>query len=190
MGKLGHQGAQVFHACIVEGTPTRFAMRQFENHPGLLLGQKRTSPDNRPMADVTNSRNPNSSTSRAPAPRVTPPPKFPPRKPRLALPAGSVDSHLHMFGPADSYPFAVDAQYISGDATDEMYFRAQDILGLSKAVLVSGGAYGQTFDHLIDMLQRHPQRLRPSPPRARTSRSCMRPGCGRRGSSVRAGSGR
>jgi predicted TIM-barrel fold metal-dependent hydrolase len=112
------------------------------------------------MAEVTNSHDPNSGASRGPAPRVTPPPKFPPRKPRLALPAGSVDSHLHMFGPADKYPFAADAQYISGDATDEMYFRAQDILGLSRAVLVSGGAYGQTFDHLLDMLRRNPHRLR------------------------------
>jgi predicted TIM-barrel fold metal-dependent hydrolase len=65
-----------------------------------------------------------------------------------------------MFGPADRYPFAPDAQYVSGDATDEMYFRAQEILGLSRAVLVSGGAYGQTFDHLLDMLRRHPHRLR------------------------------
>lgn len=65
-----------------------------------------------------------------------------------------------MFGPADKYPFAPDAQYISSDATDEMYFGVQDILGLSKAVLVSGGAYGQTFDHLLDMLRRNPHRLR------------------------------
>lgn len=93
-------------------------------------------------------------------PPVTPPPKFPPRKPRTKLPAGSIDSHLHMFGPVDRYPFAPDAQYICADATDEMYFQAQDILGLSKAVLVSGGAYGQTFGHLIDMLRRHPRRLR------------------------------
>lgn len=94
------------------------------------------------------------------SPRLTPPPKFPPRAPRLALPPGSIDSHLHMFGPQARYPFAADALYISADATDEMYFQAQDILGLSRAVLVSGGAYGQTFDHLLDMLRRHPQRLR------------------------------
>jgi predicted TIM-barrel fold metal-dependent hydrolase len=94
------------------------------------------------------------------APRLTPPPKLPPRRPRLVLPPGSVDCHLHMFGPADRYPFAPDALYVSGDATDEMYFQVQDILGLSRAVLVSGGAYGQSFDHLLDMLRRHPARLR------------------------------
>ena len=94
------------------------------------------------------------------SPRLTPPPNFPPRKPRLQLPPGSVDSHLHMFGPVDRYPFAPDAQYVSGDATDEMYFKVQEILGLSRAVLVSGGGYGQTFEHLVDMLRRHPHRLR------------------------------
>lgn len=93
-------------------------------------------------------------------PRLTPPPKIPPRKPALLLPAGSVDTHLHMFGPVDRYAFAGNAPYVSGDATDEMYFGVQEVLGLSKAVLVSGGGYGQSFDHLLDMLRRHPGRLR------------------------------
>lgn len=93
-------------------------------------------------------------------PQITPPPKRAPRKPSLILPAGSVDSHVHMFGPLAQYPFAPDANYHSEDATAEMYFAIQDGLGLSKAVLVSGGGYGQTFDHLADTLRRHPARLR------------------------------
>lgn len=93
-------------------------------------------------------------------PRLTPPPIVPPRKPKLVLPKGAVDTHLHMFGPLAKYPFPPDALYLSEDATDEMYFGVQDVLGLSKAVLVSGGGYAQTYDHLLDMLRLYPDRLR------------------------------
>lgn len=93
-------------------------------------------------------------------PRLTPPPNFNPRKPKLKLPAGAVDCHVHLFGPVDQYPFAPDASYLSGDATAEMYFAIQDQLGLSKAVLVSGGGYGQTYTHLAETLAKYPDRLR------------------------------
>ena len=93
-------------------------------------------------------------------PRLTPPPDPNPRAPKLKLPAGSVDCHLHMFGPVARYPFASDAQYISEDATAETYFALQDRLGLAKAVLVSGGGYGESYTHLADMLAKYPQRLR------------------------------
>ena len=86
-------------------------------------------------------------------PRLTPPPNLNPRTPKLALPAGAVDCHVHMFGPRSKYPFGPDAHYISEDATAEMYFAIQARLGLSKAVLVSGGGYGQTYTHLADTLQ-------------------------------------
>ena len=93
-------------------------------------------------------------------PRLTPPPNLNPRTPKLALPAGAVDCHVHMFGPRSKYPFGPDAHYISEDATAEMYFAIQARLGLSKAVLVSGGGYGQTYTHLADTLRQYPDRLR------------------------------
>jgi hypothetical protein len=65
-----------------------------------------------------------------------------------------------MFGPRSKYPFGPDAHYISEDATAEMYFAIQARLGLSKAVLVSGGGYGQTYTHLADTLRQYPDRLR------------------------------
>ena len=51
-------------------------------------------------------------------PRLTPPPNLNPRTPKLALPAGAVDCHVHMFGPRSKYPFGPDAHYISEDAKD------------------------------------------------------------------------
>ena len=95
-----------------------------------------------------------------PMPRLTPPPNLDPRTPKLALPAGAVDCHVHMFGPRSKYPFGPDAHYISEDATAEVYFAIQARLGLSMAVLVSGGGYGQTYTHLADTLRRYPDRLR------------------------------
>ncbi|KLU27173.1 amidohydrolase family protein [Caballeronia mineralivorans] len=92
--------------------------------------------------------------------RLTPPPDLNTSTPSLKLPAGSVDSHLHMFGPVDRYPFAENAPYVSGNATAEMYFRMQDTLGLARAVLVSGGGYGETYEHLADTLAAYPDRLR------------------------------
>jgi 2-pyrone-4,6-dicarboxylate lactonase len=32
--------------------------------------------------------------------------------PPLRAPAGACDSHIHLFGPAEKYPFAPDSPYI------------------------------------------------------------------------------
>jgi len=93
-------------------------------------------------------------------PRLTPPPNLNPTIPRLKLPEGAIDSHIHLFGPVAEFEFAPNANYISQDATAEMYFDIQDKLGLSRAVLVSGGGYGQTYDHLVAILKQYPERLR------------------------------
>ena len=42
-----------------------------------------------------------------------------PKTPKLALPPGSCDTHIHLFGPADEYPFAPDSPYTSRDALAE-----------------------------------------------------------------------
>jgi 2-pyrone-4,6-dicarboxylate lactonase len=93
-------------------------------------------------------------------PPLTPPPNRTPRKPTLVLPAGSIDSHVHLFGPVAKYPFAPNANYVSEDATDEMYFALQQQLGLSRVVLVSGGGYGESYTHLTDTLKKWPDRMR------------------------------
>src|SRR5207244_3820659 len=49
---------------------------------------------------------------------------------------------------------------ISPDALPEDNIRLQDALGLSRAVVVSGGGYGRTTRHLVDVLERFPTRFR------------------------------
>jgi predicted TIM-barrel fold metal-dependent hydrolase len=91
---------------------------------------------------------------------LTQPPDPLPRKPALALPPGACDCHFHLFGPAQRYPVDPASPYISADALPETYFALQEVLGLERGVLVSGGAYGRDYTHLADTLARYPARLR------------------------------
>ena len=94
-------------------------------------------------------------------PFLTQPPDPHPRKPALALPPGACDCHFHFFGPAARYPsLDPDSPYISNDALPETYFALQDVVGLERGLLVSGGAYGRDYTHLADTLARFPERLR------------------------------
>jgi 2-pyrone-4,6-dicarboxylate lactonase len=79
-----------------------------------------------------------------------------PKTPTLALPPGSCDTHIHLFGPADRYPFAPDSPYTSRDALAETYIALQDKLGLARAVIVSGGGYGRDYRLMADTLARYP----------------------------------
>ncbi len=88
------------------------------------------------------------------------PPDSHPRKPRLRLPPGACDTHFHLFGPVSRYPFDPATTYTSGDALPEMLFELQGVLGLSRGVVVSGGAYGRTYALAADAVERYPKRLR------------------------------
>jgi 2-pyrone-4,6-dicarboxylate lactonase len=83
-----------------------------------------------------------------------------PKKPRLALPPGACDTHIHLFGPVEKYPYAPDTPYHAHDATAEMFFTLQEQLGLSTAVIVSPGAYGRSTTMLTDALTAYPDRFR------------------------------
>ena len=83
-----------------------------------------------------------------------------PKTPKLALPPGSCDTHIHLFGPADKYPFAPDSPYTSRDALAETNIALQDELGVARAVIVSGGGYGRDYRLMADTLARYPDRFR------------------------------
>ncbi len=93
-------------------------------------------------------------------PTLTQPPDPNPKKPRLQAPVGAIDCHVHLFGPASSYPFHPGSKYVSADALPETQIALQDRLGLSGAVVVSGGGYGRSTRHLEDVLQAFPTRFR------------------------------
>ncbi len=93
-------------------------------------------------------------------PPLTQPPDPNPRRPNLPRIPGAIDCHIHLFGPASRYPFDPGSRYISQDALPETQIQLQEILGLSGAVVVSGGGYGPNPQHLAEVLARFPQRFR------------------------------
>ncbi|RZL41439.1 MAG: amidohydrolase [Variovorax sp.] len=93
-------------------------------------------------------------------PPLTQPPDPHPRRPRTACPPGAIDCHVHLFGPAERHPFHPGSRYVSQDALPATHIALQDTLGLSGAVVVSGGGYGRSHAHLAEVLERHPDRFR------------------------------
>jgi len=90
-------------------------------------------------------------SEKAGSPDITwhPDPKTPDFKP----PAGAVDAHCHVFGPADAFPFAPERKYTPGDAGKEMLFSLRDHLGLSRNVIVQASCHGKDNSAMIDALQ-------------------------------------
>lgn len=95
----------------------------------------------------------------APSPGC-PPPHPAPRKPALALPPGSCDSHCHIFGPAAVFPYAPDRTFTPLDAPKEQLAALHSHLGLSRAVVVQSSANGSDHRVLLDALTAAGGRLR------------------------------
>jgi len=91
---------------------------------------------------------------------VTPPPDFSPRKPTMKVPPGAWDTQIHLFGPADKYPFDPESPYVSDEVSAEHAIAMQDALGLARSVIVSGGGYGLDYQHLVHTLEQYPDRFR------------------------------
>jgi 2-pyrone-4,6-dicarboxylate lactonase len=65
-----------------------------------------------------------------------------PSKPAYVPPAGAVDAHCHVFGPAADFPFSAKAKYQPQDATPEMLFALRDRLGFARNVIVQASCHG------------------------------------------------
>ncbi len=89
------------------------------------------------------------------------PPDAHPNIPKLKTPPGACDSHIHIFGPANHYPFHEGAAYHSPDALPETYVAWQDRLGLERAVIIHPTALGRGANaRTIDALKQYPDRFR------------------------------
>ncbi len=83
-----------------------------------------------------------------------------PRKPCAPPPPGAWDTHAHIFGPAEKFPYTPGRGYTPPDAPVERYIALLDHLGLARGLLVQGNAHGFDNRVLLDALARYPQRLR------------------------------
>ena len=74
------------------------------------------------------------------------------RKPRFKLPPGSCDTHCHVFGPGDRFPYAPNRRYTPPDAPVENLRRLHAHLGISRAVIVHASCHGTEMDVTLDAI--------------------------------------
>ena len=75
-----------------------------------------------------------------------------PSAPRLALPAGACDTHVHVFGPASRFPFSPDSALVPADATKETLFALHAMLGIQRCVIVQSLVHGFDNDVVEDAI--------------------------------------
>jgi 2-pyrone-4,6-dicarboxylate lactonase len=83
-----------------------------------------------------------------------------PSRPRLVLPAGSVDAHCHVFGPGAVFPYAPERKYTPCDASAEQLLALRDHLGFARNVIVQATCHGADNSALVDALRKAGGRAR------------------------------
>ncbi|MEE3170485.1 MAG: amidohydrolase family protein, partial [Pseudomonadota bacterium] len=76
-----------------------------------------------------------------------------PSKPEFKAPAGAVDAHCHVFGPADKFPYHPKRKYTPCDAPKEKLFALRDYLGFERNVIVQASCHGTDNAALVDALE-------------------------------------
>lgn len=76
-----------------------------------------------------------------------------PSKPRFVMPAGAVDAHCHVFGPAAEFPFAPERKYTPCDASRHQLVALRDFLGITRNVVVQATCHGTDNRALVDALE-------------------------------------
>jgi predicted TIM-barrel fold metal-dependent hydrolase len=89
-----------------------------------------------------------------------PPPLEHPREPRIKLPAGSCDSHVHVYGPAARFPYAPERPYTPDDAPVERLQALHRLLGVERAVYVQATVHGYDNRAVLNAIARDPERGR------------------------------
>ncbi|MFK0172762.1 amidohydrolase family protein [Streptomyces sp. NPDC090306] len=95
------------------------------------------------------------------APAPTPRPKTPgwldwyanPSAPSFRLPAGTVDTHCHVFGPQAAFPFAPERKYTPCDGGKDDLFALRDHLGVARNVIVQATCHGADNSAMTDAVR-------------------------------------
>lgn len=73
--------------------------------------------------------------------------KLHPTTPKLRLPPGACDAHVHVFGPVARFPFAPGSSFKPADAPKETLFALHRQLGIERCVIVQSLCHG--FDNRV-----------------------------------------
>lgn len=83
-----------------------------------------------------------------------------PRKPSVIVPAGACDTHAHVFGPGNLYPYFANKVYTPSDALPSEYLAMLQTLGIDRTVLVQPSVYGFNNQALLDAIALQPDCMR------------------------------
>ena len=83
-----------------------------------------------------------------------------PIKPRIKPPPGAWDTHAHIFGPSDKFPYQPGRGYTPPDAPVERFIALLDHLGFANGLVVQGNAHVYDNSVVLDALTHFPARLR------------------------------
>ncbi|WP_379866517.1 amidohydrolase family protein [Marinobacter sp. M5B] len=83
-----------------------------------------------------------------------------PVNPAYKMPAGACDSHCHVFGPANHFPYSPVSTYTPKDAGFETLRALHDHLGIERAVIVQASCHGTDNRAMMDAIARSNGRYR------------------------------
>jgi 2-pyrone-4,6-dicarboxylate lactonase len=64
------------------------------------------------------------------------------KTPAFKMPAGAIDTHCHIFGPAAEYPFSPTRPYTPPEAPLSMFRALHEKIGVERAVIVNATLHG------------------------------------------------
>lgn len=88
------------------------------------------------------------------------PPDPNPRKPGFVPPSGSWDTHFHIFGPPEKFPFAATRAYTPPAAPLEHYLQMSATIGIDRGVVVQPSVHGLDNSVTLDAIHEGGGRFR------------------------------
>ena len=82
------------------------------------------------------------------------------RKPTFTPPPNSCDTHFHVFGPPERFPFVSTHEYIPPAAPLEHYLKMTAVIGIERAVVVQPSVHGLDNSATLDAIARSQGRFR------------------------------
>jgi 2-pyrone-4,6-dicarboxylate lactonase len=82
------------------------------------------------------------------------------RKPSFVLPAGSCDTHFHIFGPPETFPFVSTHEYTPPAAPLEHYLKMAEVIGIERGVVVQPSVHGLDNAATLDAITKSGGRFR------------------------------
>jgi 2-pyrone-4,6-dicarboxylate lactonase len=82
------------------------------------------------------------------------------RKPGFMPPANSCDTHFHVFGPPETFPFLSTHEYTPPAAPLEHYLKMTAVIGMERAVVVQPSVHGLDNSATLDAIARSQGRFR------------------------------